>query len=933
MNLGANPNEPDIFGFTPLHYAAAKGDSKVLDQLLVRGAQVDAHSRDGTTALHIAAKCGHLNAVKKLLDHKAQVDVQDSTKRTPLHWATYRRKHRVVESLLRSSSSTARVHDFQQKTALHLAASRGNVECAETLIDHSHREARDQAGMTALHLSAMKGFPKIVGLLLDHNSHGDATDSTGSTPLHLAVSRGHKSVVNRLLEHNAGVNTEVRDAKENTALHIATLACHQSIVELLLQHHADTGTVDGENRTALEVAAAAGSHEIVTILLQHLTIGDCIDDGEYRAFYTAAHNLEADQKLDETKHQNYSLICNLFLDREVDRGLEGVMMNKIALTSNADTEKSSQKEDLAPGGLPRTGTGILNDHSATNICSKKTALHKAAEYGHDCMIKLLLERDVDKETRTATGSTALHLAATRGRTSVVQILLMQGANNSAKDSSGDTALHLAVKGNYSDVVRVLLKIDLPSERDEVNSEGADGHTPLSLAADRGYWKLCQLLLQHNADIKAKDRAGNMALHLATIKLYEDVVKCLVKHGAPLDAMNDSGQTPLSISISTGADSTERRQKVERWLLKTPDNANRPSLPITKFLLSKGAAVNTTDSRGNTELHIAAKVGQEEVVALLLKHGAAIDNSNLRGRRALHLAAKRGHKTIVQSLIDTKALLNAQDSKGMDTALHLALAGKHQEVVQLLLKYGAATDIENRHGECADLHFALISCKGGESVACTLIEHGTSINFTDDSGRTPLHTACDLGYISVVRLLLDRGADIDARDNNGNTALHIAVRGNREGVAEQLLQNGASIKTEDIYGRNPSVWAAVLGRRGMTKLMCAIAAMPSNGGRIYESALQISVLKHDIESVRQLLRSGGSPDASDEHGWTATLCATQSNTGRPILRLLESFQQPRPESQTLSPTSWSTSNKELNLQLRGELEACFICTYHSNHKLH
>ena len=936
MNLGANPNEPDIFGFTPLHYAAAKGDSMILDQLLGRGAQVDAHSRDGTTALHIAAKYGHLVAVKMLLDHKAQVNVKDSTKRTPLHWATYRRKYRVVENLLRSSLSTARVHDFQQKTALHLAAARGDILCAEILIDHSHREARDQAGMTALHISAMKGSPEIVKLLLNHNSHGDATDSAGSTPLHLAVLYGHKSVVESLLEHKIGVNTEVRDAKENTALHIATLECRQQIVKLLLRHNADTQALDGENHIALEVAMANGFQEIVAILLRHGEIGDCIGDGEYRAFYTAAQILERNKKQDES-YQNYLVICNLFLQREVDRGLAGVMVGTAAPVSNTDTETSTQKE--GDGGPPPTY--IPKDHSAANIRPKQTALHIAAEFGHDCTAKLLLDRGVDKETKTATGRTALHLAATHGRTSIVQILLIQGANKSSKDDNGDMALHLAVKGNHIDVVRILLKLGAsgdpaidrsqtspPSERDEVNSEGADGYTPLSLAAARGYWKLCQLLLQHNADITINDRAGNTALHLATIGRYEVTVECLIQHGAPLDVENDSGQTPLRISISAGTDSTERRQRVERWLLKTRDNANRPSLPIAKLLLSKGATINITDCRGNTELHLAAKMGQEKVVELLLKHGAAINNANGRGRRALHLAAKRGHKTIAKSLLDSKASVNAQDSKGKDTALHLALVGEHKEVVQLLLEYGAATDIKNQHGRCADLRFVFTSCKGGETVAHALIKHGAAVNFTNDAGRTPLHTACNLGYESVAMLLLKRGVDINARDNEGNTALHIAVRGSREGVAELLLQNGAAINTEDRYGRSPSVWAAILGRRGMTKLMCAIAAKPSYQGRIYETALQISILKHDMESVRQLLRSGANPDDSDEHGWTATLCATQSNAGRPILRLLESFQQTQVETQTLPPKSWSTRNKELNLQLRGEQEALFTCTYSS-----
>lgn len=126
---------------------------------------------------------------------------------------------------------------------------------------------------------------------------------------------------------------------------------------------------------------------------------------------------------------------------------------------------------------------------------------------------------------------------------------------------------------------------------------------------------------------------------------------------------------------------------------------------------------------------------------------------------IHMAVKKGHDKILRLLIEKSPDCNEKDSDGT-TPLMLAVVGGHEDVTDTLLRHGARVTEVDRQRRSA-LHWAVIYRR--EAVLKILLQHcvgenAAIINGYDNSGRTPLHTAIDMEFVTGVEILLTRGAD-------------------------------------------------------------------------------------------------------------------------------------------------------------------------------
>jgi ankyrin repeat protein len=106
LEAGANPNlralagpKPDDIGLPPLVAAVSSSLGGAAQDLISRGADVNAADGTGMTSLHWAAVEGNLELVRLLVEKGAKVDVRDREKKTPLEKAIARDKQEVVEYL------------------------------------------------------------------------------------------------------------------------------------------------------------------------------------------------------------------------------------------------------------------------------------------------------------------------------------------------------------------------------------------------------------------------------------------------------------------------------------------------------------------------------------------------------------------------------------------------------------------------------------------------------------------------------------------------------------------------------------------------------------------------------------------------------------------------------------------------------------------
>jgi len=214
------------------------------------------------------------------------------------------------------------------------------------------------------------------------------------------------------------------------------------------------------------------------------------------------------------------------------------------------------------------------------------------------------------------------------------------------------------------------------------------------------------------------------------------------------------------------------------------------------LIVAGADVNdTTAGHGMPALAIAIDqasrdVGQVAVVELLISHGARLDLTDSRGRTLLIHALTKG-AAVVKVLLDAGIDVNAQDDFGR-TALSYAMPQHDDKVFDLLLEYGADVRLLSDGGSVAMQ--SAIANKHLDRVD-KLLDLGIDVNAKDSEGQTALFSAIDdwSPRLPAVEFLLNRGAIINIEDDFGNTPLSMAKKNLKEFLSTEKAQMRAAKK--------------------------------------------------------------------------------------------------------------------------------------------
>ena len=183
--------------------------------------------------------------------------------------------------------------------------------------------------------------------------------------------------------------------------------------------------------------------------------------------------------------------------------------------------------------------------------------------------------------------TPAHVSPTEGDVDCMQAFISAGFDINARGAGGRTILHQAIFSGIK-MVKYLLK-HARGER-LVNSKDYFDQTPLHLVAG-GFpviynrRVITELLLQHGANIYAKDSVGNTPAHLAAFPGDVDTMQVFVAAGIDFHARGDEGKTILQRAMFNRKGVIEYLLKQEgvREIIHIKDNRGDTPLSLAKLL--------------------------------------------------------------------------------------------------------------------------------------------------------------------------------------------------------------------------------------------------------------------------------------------------------------------------------------------------------------
>ena len=255
------------------------------------------------------------------------------------------------------------------------------------------------------------------------------------------------------------------------------------------------------------------------------------------------------------------------------------------------------------------------------------------------------------------------------------------------------------------------------------------------------------------------------------------------------------------------------------------------IDILKILLIE--CNNSTDARGNTCLHIACLLNNEDKLREYInKNYADINYVNNRNETPLLYDIKNSNERCVRLLIENKADVNIDNSN--ETPLFTSL--NNLNYVKLLLDNNCDINYISKNGNSA---IQLASRMGNLESVKLLIERCADIN---NFGKlSPFLGACESGNHDCVQLYIDKGINIYQVNQDNDTALSLVSGSGDCKSLEFFINKCLDVNNVNIFGKTPII------------LACS--------------------KKNNFNFINLLIKNGADVNAVDNEGYTSLLNAS------------------------------------------------------------
>ncbi|KAF5979199.1 ankyrin repeat-containing protein [Fusarium bulbicola] len=482
------------------------------------------------------------------------------------------------------------------------------------------------------------------------------------------------------------------------AVALASWGGHQCILKDLLAE----GRGPMNLKTALDYASVRGHDEIMEVLIRHATELDYGLLYEDEVFCQAAE-LGFVNQLDLILKGGYE---------DIDRTSE----DSTALQLAAKNEHSNVVSFLLEKGA--------DPDSRDAADAMKPILH-ASKNADIASLRLFLGKGADRLVKSELSQTALHLSATGAQTEIVRMILDEaevsgirepedGKTHHRGDRQQDELLTVNMAGKPTKTDQALPPpiddasnpegLPLVKRTPGVNDCDINGMTPLMLASKSGGLAVVRILPDRGALVDLVDKAYHTALYYAVSHGHRGIAQLILKYtdlGKPLQ----DGPKVIVEAARAG-------------FVEVIDNCLQAGSTCVE---------GHENEQKSTALHLAAGLGNGDVVSLLLSKDFAVDERDDENRTSLELAGMAGKPEIVSLLLDYGADASVEDDSGKSIVARVAnqsgiqSSSEHALVVEMLLNRGRFGLEEHDEDDRSALHYA--AWKGNWKIVSVLLRHG------------------------------------------------------------------------------------------------------------------------------------------------------------------------------------------------------------------
>ena len=429
-------------------------------------------------------------------------------------------------------------------------------------------------------------------------------------------------------------------------------------------------------------------------------------------------------------------------------------------------------------------------------------------------------------------------------------------------------------------------------------------TPLHLACKLGNEKIGVYLVDRTSQIHLTN-LENSPLHLTCRNSKEkyDLAKKL------LEKINSTSTNENNYILDLITNLDPKRQSLLQIVIEN-SHYNILDLIFEKYYMYD----DLPDKNGNLPIHLVAKNGSKEALNILIKYKAMSFKPNIESDYPLHIAALNNRPQFITTFIAYEkeyfeSLEGIQNlvpgvrclNKEKQTPLYTAIINSNLKCVEILVNI-----------EHVELNFRDMS---GSSIyhICALYNNIEALRYLltrknkkfaeplyikDNNDETPVHIACKLGFLEVVKLILTKFLEGFASKENyllekniqGQTCFHLACNQVTPffNIVEYFLKDLKMIQfldSTDNQDNTPLHLATSNGHLAICNLLIELGADQNARNSDLSTALEISCRKSFFEISKVIINKYTSVE-SDADIKNALFVAAYEGANEVVSLLLE-----------------------------------------------